>query len=603
MLTWISENAKWVIYISIAGIVAGLLFMDMSAMQIDKRPPVGMVNGEKLNNDLFDARLRQIQSQQSGLSEEKSTQMREELFRSFVQQHILQKAISKAKITASVYEMKRDLRNEPPQGIDREPTFQTDGVFDFAKYEAWLNDPSTYDIPFMVEYENMLKTSKIPEKQLRIFVGAGVHPSTLEAKYNALNRETKFDILNAYGNANAFEEASVSQSQIDSIFKAEADSFFVADDLAKVRYVALSIEPSAADVENTLEYAKMLLAQIKDGSDFGDIARNNSDDPGSATQGGELGDYGPRGRWVAAFDSAAFALDSSEISDPIRTQFGYHIIQNLGKKIENEEEHVKARHILLSVSASRETTDSLMAILTEIKNDVDAKKGFEDAAKARNLSAVLSPWFKRGGEIAELGYVPGLSSYAFFNPLRPKETSKTSEVLQNSKWAVLFEKADSLPAGSRSGEFAKEKIEQRLKAAGKSKAAADYLKANLGKFAGISTVDSSTKSSVEKVTIDSVTVSYESYLTGLGYANAELYNALSTAKQGEWSGPYTGAQTAVLIKVLNKTVPSEDAIKSSIENDLLMSWQYGTFSAFSDYMRNLEAGAKVVNNLDLYYRE
>ena len=603
MLTWISENAKWVIYISIAGIVAGLLFMDMSAMQIDKRPPVGMVNGEKLNNDLFDARLRQIQSQQSGLSEEKSTQMREELFRSFVQQHILQKAISKAKITASVYEMKRDLRNEPPQGIDREPTFQTDGVFDFEKYEAWLNDPSTYDIPFMVEYENMLKTSKIPEKQLRIFVGAGVHPSTLEAKYNALNRETKFDILNAYGNANAFEEASVSQSQIDSVFKAEADSFFVAEDLAKVRYVALSIEPSAADVENTLEYAKMLLAQIKDGSDFGDIARNNSDDPGSATQGGELGDYGPRGRWVAAFDSAAFALDSSEISDPIRTQFGYHIIQNLGKKIENEEEHVKARHILLSVSASRETTDSLMAILTEIKNDVDAKKSFEDAAKARNLSAVLSPWFKRGGEIAELGYVPGLSSYTFFNPLRPKETSKTSEVLQNSKWAVLFEKADSLPAGSRSGEFAKEKIEQRLKAAGKSKAVADYLKANLDKFAGISSVDSSTKSSVEKVTIDSVTISYESYLTGLGYANVELYNALSTAKQGEWSGPYTGAQTAVLIKVLNKTVPGEDAMKSSIENDLLMSWQYGAFSAFSDYMRNLEAGAKVVNNLDLYYRE
>jgi len=603
MLTWISENAKWVIYISIAGIVAGLLFMDMSAMQIDKRPPVGMVNGEKLNNDLFDARLRQIQSQQSGLSEEQSTQMREELFRSFVQQHILQKAIGKAKITASVHEMKRDLRNEPPQGIDREPTFQTDGVFDFAKYEAWLNDPSTYDIPFMVEYENILKTSKIPEKQLRIFVGAGVHPSTLEAKYNALNRETKFDILNAYGNANAFEEASVSQSQIDSVFKAETDSFFVADDLAKVRYVALSIEPSAADVENTFEYAKMLLAQIKDGSDFGDIARNNSDDPGSATQGGELGDYGPRGRWVAAFDSAAFALDSGDISDPVRTQFGYHIIQNLGKRIENEEEQVKARHILLSVSASRETTDSLMAILTEIKNDVDAKKGFEEAAKARNLNAVLSPWFKRGSEIAELGYVPGLSSYAFFNPLRPKETSKTSEVLQNSKWAVLFEKADSLPAGSRSEEFAKDKIEQRLKAAGKSKAAADYLKANLGKFASISTVDSSTKSSVEKVTIDSVTISYESYLTGLGYANTELYNALSTAKQGEWSGPYTGAQTAVLIKVLNKTVPSEDAIKSSIENDLLMSWQYGAFSAFSDYMRNLEAGAKVVNNLDLYYRE
>jgi peptidyl-prolyl cis-trans isomerase D len=603
MLTWISENAKWVIYISIAGIVAGLLFMDMSAMQIDKRPPIGTVNGEHLSNDLFDARLRQIQSQQSGLSEEQATQTREELFRSFVQQHILQKAISKAKIKASTHEMMRDLRNEPPQGIDREPMFQTDGVFDFAKYEAWLSDPATYDVPFMIEYENMLKTSKIPEKQLRVFVGAGVHPSTLEAKFNALNRETKFELWNAHGSANSFEDIAVSDGMIDSVFKAEKDSFFVSDDLAKVRYVALPVEPSAADIENTLEYAKMLIAQVKDGSDFGDIARNSSDDPGSAANGGELGDFGPRGRWVAEFDSAAFALDSGEISDPIRTQFGYHIIQSLGKRIENDEDQVKARHILLNVSASRETTDSLLAILNEVKSEADAKKSFEDAAKARGLALALSGWFKKGGEIAELGYIPGLSSYAFFNPLRPKEISKTSDVLQNSKWVALFEKADSLAAGARSAEFAKEKIEQRLKAELKSKAIADYLKANLAKFAAISVLDSAAKHSVDKVAIDSASVSFEGYLAGLGYATPELYGALSSAKEGEWSGPYASPQTAVLLKVLNKTVPSEEEIKSAIESDLSMSWQYGAFSAFSDYMQSLEAGSKIVNNLDLYYRE
>jgi peptidyl-prolyl cis-trans isomerase D len=444
----------------------------------------------------------------------------------------------------------------------------------------------------MQEYENMLKTAKIPEKQLRIFIGAGLQPSTLEAKYSVLNRETKFDILNAQGNASAFEDISVSQSSIDSAFKADIDSFFVADELAKVRYVALPVEASAKDIESTFEYAKMLLAQIKEGADFSDIARNSSEDLGSAPQGGELGDWTPRKRWVAEFDSAAFALDSGEISDPVRTQFGYHIIQNLGKRVEGEEEQVKARHILLNISATTETTDSLHEILNFVKSEVDAGKKFEEATKARGLEPVLSNWFKKGGEVTDIGYVSGLSSFAFFNPLRPKETSKTSDVLQNSKWVVIFEKADNLAVGSRSEEFAKPKIENSIKTHAKANAVANYLKANISNI-----------SEAENVSIDSITVSFESYLPGLGYANPEIYNALSTAKEGQWSGPYTSLQTAVLIKVLRKSVPSKEELDAATRDELSMLWQYGAFSAYGDYMRNLEANAKIVNNLDLFYRE
>jgi len=603
MLTWISENAKWVIYISIAGIAAGLLFMDMSALQIDKRPPVGTVNGEKLSNDLFDIRLRQVQSQQSGLSNEQAFQLRENLFKSFVQQHLMHKLIADAKIKASVHEMSRDLRNDPPQGIDREPSFQTNGVFDFEKYEAWLSNPETYNIPFMVEYENILKTAKIPEKQLRVFIGASVHPSSLEAKYNVMNRETKFELLNVQGKPSSFEDISISQSSIDSLFKAEPDSFFVAEDLAKVNYVAIPIAPSEKDVESTYEYAKMLLAQIREGADFAEIARNSSDDPGSAQQGGELGDYTPHGRWVAEFDSVAFALDSGAISEPVRSQFGYHIIQSLGKRIENEEEEVKARHILLTVSATSETIDSLEAILNEIKTAVDNGKSFEEAAKAQNLTPQSSNWFKRGGEVLELGHISGLSSYAFFNPLRPKDDSKTSEVLQNPKWVALFEKSGNLAAGSRNEEFAREKIEQSLKSKAKVATIADYLKANIGKLSEIAVLDSESMRILEKALIDSVSISFEGYLPGLGYANPMLYNALSKSKEGEWSGPFTSGQNAVLIKILKKSIPNEETVSTAVEDELSMNWQYGSFSIFGEFMQNLESGANIVNNLDLYYRE
>ena len=596
MLTWISENAKWVIYIFIIGIVAGLLFMDVSSLQTDNRPPVGIVNGEKLSTDLFDVRLKQMQEQQkSGLSNEQTFQMREDLFRSFVQQQLIKKMIADLKISASVYEMSRDLRTDPPQGIDREPMFQTDSIFDFAKYEDWLSKPETYNIPFMREYENMLKTAKIPEKQLRVFIGAGVHPSSLEAKYRVLNRETKFELLNAQGKASSFDEISVSQNSIDSAFKAEPDSFFVTDDLVKVNYVAIPVEPSARDIDSTFKYAKDILIQIKDGVDFTEIAASKSEDPGSAGQGGDLGDYTPRGRWVAEFDSVAFSLDSGVISEPVRTQFGYHIIQSLGKRIENDEEQVKARHILITIPTMLETMDSLETILKDMKTDVDAGKNFEEAAKARGLEPKSSNWFKRGGEVSELGYISALSPYAFFNPLRPKEDSKTSDIMQNPNWMALFEKSDKLTAGSRSMDFARQRIEQGIKANAKANAIADYLKANIGKI--------EETEGVANITIDSALVSFEGYLPGLGYANPELYRALATAKEGEWSGPYTSGQNAVMIKVLKKNVPDEEAINAAIKDELLMSWQYGAFSAFGDYMQNLEVGAKVVNNLDLYYRE
>jgi peptidyl-prolyl cis-trans isomerase D len=603
MLTWISENAKWVIYIFIIGIIAGLLFMDTSALQIDKRPPVGIVNGENLSNDLFDFHLRRVQSQQPGLSSEQAAQMRDEIFRSFVQQHLLQKEIANLKITASAYEMARDLRTEPPQGIDREAIFQTDGVFDFAKYEAWLSASETYNIPYMQEYENMLKTEKIPKKQLRVFINAGFQPSSLEAKYAVLNRETKFEILSAQGIVSTFEDISISQDLIDSVFKAEPDSFFVAEDLAKVNYIALPIEASAKDVEDIYIYASQLIEQIKEGADFAEIARSASDDPGSATQGGELGDYTPHGRWVAEFDSTAFALDSGEISAPVRTQFGYHIIQSLGKRIENDEEQVKARHILIAIAATPETVDSLETILNNIRDEVNAGKNVTEITKDYALDFKPSGWFKKGAEIPELGHISGLSSYAFFNPLRPKDDSKISDVLQNSKWVAIFQKVDSLSVGSRSMEFAKPKIEQSLKSTAKTDAIANYLKANLGKFAEINALDSATQTSIEKVKIDSLSASFEGYLPGLGYANSAIYKALSSAKEGEWSGPYTSDQNAVLIKILKKSVPDEATVNAAVKNELLMFWQYGASNAYSDYIRNLEADAKVVNNLDLYYRE
>jgi len=98
----------------------------------------------------------------------------------------------------------------------------------------------------------------------------------------------------------------------------------------------------------SLDEAQGLLERIKAGEDFSELARQYSQDPGSAAAGGDLGWFG-RGVMVQEFEDAAFALKPGEMSELVETQFGYHII--LVDEVEEdggEVTQVKARHILIT---------------------------------------------------------------------------------------------------------------------------------------------------------------------------------------------------------------------------------------------------------------
>ncbi|MDF9800318.1 parvulin-like peptidyl-prolyl isomerase [Catalinimonas alkaloidigena] len=91
-----------------------------------------------------------------------------------------------------------------------------------------------------------------------------------------------------------------------------------------------------------LEKAEHVQKKLLEGADFAELAKQYSDDPGSAVQGGELGFMG-RGQLVPQYEKAALALAKGEISKPVKTEFGYHIIQLL----EIEEGRFNTRHILI----------------------------------------------------------------------------------------------------------------------------------------------------------------------------------------------------------------------------------------------------------------
>ena len=138
--------------------------------------------------------------------------------------------------------------------------------------------------------------------------------------------------------------------ELRALFEAERESF-VTPEKREVSHILIAV-PADAD-SNAEEDARVRLAALKSrieaGESFEDLARDNSDDPGSATAGGSLG-FIERGVMVPPFEEAAFALAPGQISEPVRTSYGWHLVKvtsvqgSRGAIFEEVRDHVLAQY-------------------------------------------------------------------------------------------------------------------------------------------------------------------------------------------------------------------------------------------------------------------
>jgi peptidyl-prolyl cis-trans isomerase C len=120
------------------------------------------------------------------------------------------------------------------------------------------------------------------------------------------------------------EGSGITDDTIRQHYEASKDEYTVEEQVA-ASHILVRTEPEIQEV----------VAELKQGKDFAEVAKARSID-GSAAKGGALGTFG-RGRTVAEFEEAAFALQVGEVSPPVHTQFGYHVI----KVTERQPAHVK----------------------------------------------------------------------------------------------------------------------------------------------------------------------------------------------------------------------------------------------------------------------
>ena len=644
MLTWINEKAKWVIVIFAAGIAIGLLAMDRVPNQ-GHSYPIGVVNDRKISYTEFDSRVKMVmqnQYQNQHLEDEQYSQLRSQVFSSFVRQALFAEQFEKAELTASVAELKdafkrnsdavrarlvqeaqarlyaiqqqatsqEDLMQRSQAYIASLPKFLTDTTFNKADYDAWIETPAAYRWSAMLMLEDEMKNNTIPSRQLQALVGASVHPTSLEAKWSVERRMTDYELQVAVAPNSAFvvDSNSVDSVMVSGYFKAHAlDSFFVKKDMAQFQYVSIPVEATAADDASIREYAMTLYYQLTDSSSattFEDMARVSSEDPGSAEKGGVLSeDFVGRGTYVKSFEDAAFALDSGKISEPVRSQFGYHIIKSYGnvKNDKGEVEKVKVGHILLTVTASSNTIDSLEKILTSIKKDVDAGSDLVTEANARGLDVKTSEWVAREDNISAMGFLRGLTSFAWPNENLPDEESEISNVLKNNKWVAIAKKVGTFKAGERSLPLYYKDIKEALLKQKAGKAAEIYLNSVAAQVKAWNPADSTAK--IDKIDLETKNASVDGFVPGFGYGDPLIAKVVTKAKVGEWTAPVVAENGAVMVKVVSKKTPKVEDVEEAIKQDVDNAYRFGIMTAFNDYVTTLEASTPVKSNLDLYYRD
>ena len=174
-----------------------------------------------------------------------------------------------------------------------------------------------------------------------------------------------------------FASVEASRREVEEFFNTYKDSIGQIPEKLTIYHIFRNPKANDRIKMKSRELAQSLLDSINAGADFAEIAKKYSDDPGSASQGGDLG-FVKRGVFYPEFEAAAFALNEGEISEVVESPVGFHIIQLL----ERRGESIHTRHVLIKIEPDDDADLATIEFLSDLRDSIlDKKATFQDYAR------------------------------------------------------------------------------------------------------------------------------------------------------------------------------------------------------------------------------
>ncbi|MGH7724869.1 MAG: peptidylprolyl isomerase [Candidatus Eiseniibacteriota bacterium] len=226
----------------------------------------------------------------------------------------------------------------------------------------------------------------------------------------------------------------VTPAEAEKYFNEHPNEFPKRPSAIHVQIILIPVEADSAAWVAARKEANEALARVKKGEPFSRLAQELSDDTGTAKNGGDLGWF-KRGTLDSTFEEAAFKLPVGQVSNPVRTPFGFHLIKV--EEADAAKGEIHARHILFGVTPTRADQDRSLKQIEEVR--AQAAKGVHFGTLARRYSKYKGP----AGPDGDLGFVPmTVFSSDFRAALDTTEVGQLSPILLNPQGFHLFKVLD-----------------------------------------------------------------------------------------------------------------------------------------------------------------
>jgi peptidyl-prolyl cis-trans isomerase D len=608
MIKKLREMAPLIMIIIIVAFVGGTLFLDwgMNIMGQGPKASVGKIDGRDIPIEYFDRLVNAERSRMQGEGREvpplQYRQIPAQVWNQEVSRALLSKVIKAMRLESTGREIYEYLKRNPLPGLDTASVFQTAGRFDTTKYEQWLSTPQTYSMyPWMAEVEKQVGGQVLPGQKIDALLKAGIFVSKAEAAYEFAQRNDKasFEYYKVLSNNYRNDSAAVTDKMISDYYAAHQSRFRI-DEQADLYFVKFPKAATANDIELNRQNLLELKRRVEAGeSTFEGEAEFESDDEGSAQNGGDLGWFG-RGAMVPEFEAAAFALAPGELSVPVKTQFGYHII-----KLEERGEPdsggafatIKARHILKKDDPSGETLDALSDKAEQFKLTA-AGKGLAAAVAAEPSVALDSTGpFKRGAMPPKLGYLSGAGLFAF-----SRKPGEASDVLDNQEAYYVLGVKNREKKGLRPLSAVRDSIVEAIRDTLAMRAAKAYAAQILEKVRGGATLAEVRAGDANIVAGTAEDQPLGGYLPQLGSASRTAAAAFGLP-EGALSGLIDEKSGYSFVRVLKKGEPTpfDPENNPQAKQAAEMIKMQGRQMAYGEWFRELHGNAKVVSNVERFY--
>jgi len=461
---------KRLIQIILAIVILPFAFwgVDSYTRSVNTSDVVATVNGSKISQQEFGNALRQ---QQDRLRQQLGKNLDPAMLDSpGMKRAVLDNLVSQRLMMQSARDVRLVVTDEQVAGvISGIEAFQDGGKFDRKRYEAVLANQGKSPISF----EERLREDMLWQQMEEAYLQNGYSPNSVVEKIIRLNEQQRTVSVSPISLQSFIAQAKVDEDALKKYYNQNLQEFQVREQ-AKVGYVKFTIDDLLNKIDVSTEElhkyydehqgelgtpeerraahiliavaanashekqdaarnkAELLLRQItKAPAKFAELAKQNSQDPGSAAKGGDLGFFG-RGMMVKPFEEAVFSMKPGEVSGLVKSDFGYHIIKLLAIKPSSTIPFAEAREGIFNKLREQKAAGKFAELAEKFSNTVyEQSDTLKPAAELIGGKIEQSGWLVNGVDGGEPWTTKMLQAIFTDEVVKSKRNTAAIEVAPN----------------------------------------------------------------------------------------------------------------------------------------------------------------------------